>query len=872
MDELRGPNIQIVLHIKEGLGFGFLRTPFVVSGSLNGYILETDSVVPSHAPVFDAELVWETDKRRFRSLRVQNVPVKVEVFTTCTQGRKDKVGYLLLSLLSAQPCPSNKIVDVKYTMHRLLGVKSEGKCCHPQLLMSLSIEDRNSTPTPRNELRMFHSNEVAYPLSSHTTGIPTGRSITFALNEYILESKKSVSSPDLQPKLLCDEGLIQIGKGSQLFVLSFVIGVVENLDLLLPESPNNDSMIDCYIMYSIFTHNIMTDRVASSGERGPVRSAPFNQRTSLRLAAELCALARYFAECPHVVARVCHGDTDLGICSLDLRKLIPTEDIKHFIDNFCNTDNALTIQERCYILRCEETTKRKDDGRRPFVDIEMSLKYMGARGVAQRSTLLSARSATELQSAAAGGSPRRRVGSCTSLHAHTAGYNNASGDAHKQTNEIAELIKNMCNSFALSQERILAARLKPSTSDAEVQCEGGNVGDDDGRGEGGDWEPVKLDGRQAEREPVVLETSKSDTCITSPKRAARKDNHTDLVKMALSEADRDSIMRRFVDELEDWKEKQQELHKLQLKRKEEYHLELLAKEWAKQRVELECRLARGIQQCRALAADLAAATDDFRARGHRNSEREKKLLEAKKALEAHYTAKYQELREASLKMEDDMNHQLKVKDMRIEALELKIMQLEKQVDVLKNTMKDIEKEAETRYSGLTKDQTASLIQELRCLEEKLDSAVQSKAFFKEQWGRAVRELHLLKLDTRKQMLSQLQQDRRELGDAGLDTIKDDSESKRNQDAMDIKKLKDDFYVDILANTPALEIDSFITTSGSGVVEMFDDLRSVVKNPINDKLNKLISQRDRLIQDENPNEELLKQLNQEIRSILLNCGS
>lgn len=88
MDELRGPTIQIVLHIKEGkksmfflsvtcrpvvrlffvlgLGFGFLRTAFVVSGSLNGYMLETDPVVPCHAPVFDAELVWEADKRRFR--------------------------------------------------------------------------------------------------------------------------------------------------------------------------------------------------------------------------------------------------------------------------------------------------------------------------------------------------------------------------------------------------------------------------------------------------------------------------------------------------------------------------------------------------------------------------------------------------------------------------------------------------------------------------------------------------------------------------------------------------------------------------------------------------------------------------------------
>lgn len=34
-------------------------------------------------------------------------------------------------------------------------------------------------------------------------------------------------------------------------------------------------------------------------------------------------------------------------------------------------------------------------------------------------------------------------------------------------------------------------------------------------------------------------------------------------------------------------------------------------------------------------------------------------------------------------MEDDMNHQLKLKDMKIDELYLKIQQLEKQVDVLK---------------------------------------------------------------------------------------------------------------------------------------------------------------------------------------------
>ncbi|KAG6453017.1 uncharacterized protein LOC115445376 [Manduca sexta] len=865
MDELRGPSIQVVLHVKEGLGFGFLRTSFVVSGSLNGYMLETDPIAPSHAPVFDAELVWEADKRRFRSLRVQNVPVKVEVFTMGSQGRKDKVGYLLLSLLGAQPCPSNKIIDVKHSWHKLLGVRSEGKCCHPQLLMSLSIEDRVNTPTPRNELRMFHSNEVAYPTYA-TANPPAARSMLLTLNEYIAESKKTVSSPELQPQLLCDEGLIQIGGGRQLFVLSFVIGSVENVDLLLPEQGRAKDAVDCYVTYSVFTHNVMTDRVrTSTAGSGVGLSAHFNQRTSLRLASDLPTLARYFAECSYLVTRVCANEKDIGICSMDLRKLIPTNDTKHFVEKFCNTDNALTIQERCYILRCDDASE--SNSRRPYVDVEMSLRYVGVRENAQKPKL-TARSATHLESGRKGPDVQQhdslefKSGSCTNIDQdvggvaytnmaarNTARYTNASGDAVLQTNEIAELIKKMCDSFALSQEKLIASRLKPTTSDVQVQCQ---VEDKE----------AAVNESKPESEPIKLETSKSDTCITN--------NHFDKVRNVLTSMDRDAIMQKFVDELEDWKEKQQELFKCQLRRKEEYHLDLLAKEWAKKRVELECKLSKGIEQCRNLAADLSRATDDFRLRGYRNTEREKKLLEAKKALESHYTAKYQELRDASQKMEDDMNHRLKLKDMRIDELQLSVAQLEKQVDVLKNNIKNSEKEAESKYSGLTKDQTASLIQELRCLEEKLDSAVQSKSFFKEQWGRAVRELHLLKLSTRRQMLSQLQQDRRQLGQMGLQTIEDQEEN--NHNPVDIKKLKDDFYADILTNMPTLESNSVISTTGPEGLDIYDNIKNMPKNPVNEKLNELIAQRDRLIQNESPDEELIKHLNHEIRSMLLNCGN
>ncbi|CAG9790841.1 unnamed protein product, partial [Diatraea saccharalis] len=393
MDELRGPNIQIVLHLKEGLGFGFLRTPFVVTGSLNGYMLETDPVIPTHAPVFDAELVWEADKRRFRSLRVQNVPVKVEVYTTGTQSRKDKLGYLLLSLLSAQPCPSNKINDIKYSWHKLLGVKSEGKCCHPQIMISLTIEDRANTPTPRNELRMFHSNEIAYPSGGNTVNTTAGRTVLLTLEEYMTESKKTVSSSDLQPKLICDEGLIQIGAGKHLFILSLVIGAVENIDLLLPEKMTDSNPVDCHVSYSVFTHEIMTDRVRA---RSSVSAVQFNQRTSLRVRADLTVLSQYFAHCPHLVARVCAQDQNIGICSMDLRKLVPTEDLSLFTNQFCNFENALTIHERSYILRCDGATPH--DTRRPYVDIEMSLKYLGLKKDVQKPLIHAARSTTGLES------------------------------------------------------------------------------------------------------------------------------------------------------------------------------------------------------------------------------------------------------------------------------------------------------------------------------------------------------------------------------------------------------------------------------------------------------------------------------------------
>lgn len=92
--------------------------------------------------------------------------------------------------------------------------------------------------------------------------------------------------------------------------------------------------------------------------------------------------------------------------------------------------------------------------------------------------------------------------------------------------------------------------------------------------------------------------------------------------------------------------------------------------------------------------------------------------------------------------------------MQISKLEEKKTALEAQVEILmyenENLKLSISKQTNElqvyQKKSLTQDQTASLLQELKILKEKLDNAQKGKSFFKEQWGKAVREIHRIKID------------------------------------------------------------------------------------------------------------------------------
>lgn len=107
---------------------------------------------------------------------------------------------------------------------------------------------------------------------------------------------------------------------------------------------------------------------------------------------------------------------------------------------------------------------------------------------------------------------------------------------------------------------------------------------------------------------------------------------------------------------------------------------------------------------------------------------------------------------------------------KITKLEEKKIALEAQVEILlfenenlKLSMGQQKDELQIYQKGsLAQDKTESLLQERKILEEKLENAQKGKLFFKEQWSKAIREIHRMKVDHQQAMQVQIKNSKEEL--------------------------------------------------------------------------------------------------------------
>nr|CAD7400045.1 unnamed protein product [Timema cristinae] len=333
-----------------GRGFGFLKHPVFVEAALDGHHLDTDLITASPKPQFAVELTWETDKQSLKRLRTSCVPLKIECHTMLNPRQRDRVGYVLLNLRSAQ-IQSEHHNYVRESWHKLIGVKLEPKAPRPELLLSLSIKDSR------------------YKLEKP----PRPIDVTPA----VMNSPRNMN-PRMTSKLHTEEGIIQIGPedmGSDIFLLTILVGVANNLELLLPD--NLDGRLEdnqFHFRYNILGYTIHTKLFSLTPDSNVV--VPANEKIVVRIRSSLEMLKEYFTELSELKFHLMLEEEEIGYTGMSLKMLVPTDDLTMFCSHYA-VNNAITQENMCFITGSKErTVPVSSEGLRPSVNIALKFKIV----------------------------------------------------------------------------------------------------------------------------------------------------------------------------------------------------------------------------------------------------------------------------------------------------------------------------------------------------------------------------------------------------------------------------------------------------------------------------------------------------------------
>ncbi|XP_043465045.1 centrosomal protein of 120 kDa-like isoform X2 [Leptopilina heterotoma] len=822
MDELIGPNLQIKLSVKEGRGFNNIIYPTIIVATINNHSLETNIFETDSNPQYATDLVWEVDKNTVRKMRSAQVPIKVECFIIKERDFKEKIGYLLISIRSAQIVTKNRKTTIKSSWNTLLGLKGDLKVCKPELMLSLTVEDQDRENAQLKEDLDMNS----------------------------LFSKNGIE----------DKHLIRLGPPDlcrDIFLLHISTNMAANLDLLAKESVNFETSFTFW--YRIFESDFQLKPFRSND----ASSWMLNEKIVIKIESSLNILKNYLQTKPCMVVSLKNESNLIGRAEVDLHSLVPTENIKEFLRIAVNS--SIVSDHHCLLsngakIDCE------DHVRKPYVSLQLALQYVGLKNspssemnpdryVSSNNLLINKIGQETLQQ------------NCNLLmqnHSEVGFHRNAGGDFKKFTTsdqcfctsanlqkqsvnyEMIHHPQNLihcCNEYSKSVEiyryysldiqlnGIILNTFCPKIHHVEFRFHHpkteimstfhptmpilpgermklNNVGYKLNFISAADeikkllltFPPkISICDVNEESKPCLAQTIVDLKCLFDHKSDCQYEailmdsdkQNVGVLDVVINLQDHgpyyrkknrvcdhlgppildDSLIYKIVDELETWKERQKEIFKSELRKKEERHLNLLSTEWQIRRDNLEAKFTSSVEQCKLLANTLNYASEDLKTKKLESIEKEAILNREKEELQCKYNYKFQEIKEAFFKTQEDLS--LKVKHLEEQNRIIKMQQepLKRENEKLQEIVNKQSEKLEIYEKGtLTQDQTALFLQELKSLEEKLSNAQKCKSFFKEQWGKSVREIHKMKIENQHAVELQIKNNKEELKYLNMENI------------------------------------------------------------------------------------------------------
>lgn len=809
LQELRGKYVNIVLSVQEGKGMDFLKAPVYIVANFNGRIMESDPCESKNNPVFNTELVWESEKKDLRKVRSLNAPLRVECYTMDSSLKKDSIGFVLLSLRSAPVVPS-KIpeVEIQFKWYKLLGVPGEFKSNHPELLLSLTIRD-------------------------HLTMKELPPAIPY-IPEFVYESESLVEK-EIIPIRFLQDGFIQIGDenvAKNTFYLTILVKTACNLHLLLPESMVFKSYTGKYYMsFVIFGLSLKSRPFYKDIHEDIV----LDEKVCIRLLSNYDILKTFFEQYYDAVVSFNKGNEKLGVTKIKMKNLVLAEEFTERIsyEENCYFDNTLEenssnesmgseekpkpyVQIEC-ILDKEMQCKHEEVGSGEFenstensinlappcdgygdqiVDCEREKLFTSVKKSDKSKSLqtfmpkieeieeFTSKSTPILKLV----SPRYEKAIQKPLPEYLENYRQFSlfiiiesifwlkrmpieymkvKFKHPKSNSTLEIATEVestpkkklildnvhCKLFFLAEMHRIGEVIQfklPKVyfeDENEVQF----------------TEPLRLDakGFLADSCKEISFTTKVTSWSGREEigevsismflhevgfhQIVSNQNGTELLPIILDE----SIVADTIEDLEKWKENQKERFNEQLKILEREHIKKISNNWKKRKDELEEKLIKSVERCKKLSDQLqkTKSTLDI----NKNLEEKRKVSEPEEFDEEVY------------------RNVLKYKHCSGEELFKKITEVKKDNDHLKEMLCEKDKEIEFyRKSALTNEQTVNLLQEVKALQEKYEEVLKTKVYFKEQWKKAVQEVHELKMEKNKNLQDMILSEKEKLSQLSLD--------------------------------------------------------------------------------------------------------
>ncbi|XP_037633784.1 centrosomal protein of 120 kDa [Sebastes umbrosus] len=263
-------------------------------------------------------------------------------------------------------------------------------------------------------------------------------------------------------------------------------------------------------------------------------------------------------------------------------------------------------------------------------------------------------------------------------------------------------------------------------------------------------------------------------------------------------APRDTLEYRTALELELWKEEQEDLFDDQLRKKELSHMQALAEEWRKRDREREALVKKKEVEYNVLEEQLQKTLSDLEKREKQLAEAELETQRLQRELRAEHDLTQRELTEGSRRLQQDCDHRVALERDKVRLMEEDRARLLQQITDGESRYKQLEKEFQlyreqqnVRPEFRLQSEINLLTLEKVELERKLESTTKSKLHYKQQWGRALKELARFKQREQENAMTRLKKQQAELEAMRLRYLATEQKEAVHQDRQELDDIRNE---------------------------------------------------------------------------------